>query len=159
MDILEQGVIDKGLVVPSSSCLYETPKIFQDGVVQPDGDLRLSGFRFNDGTALRTREVDIAILFSYDLFHEYPLAFIRLPSRNHSDDIRFAVRIDHDKQISKVAEAQSHKARLFHRIRIFSSQAKFVLQNSHRLRETNPVSAQVRRRFGWIPFEPHAHSV
>ena len=72
MDILTQSVVDKGLVVPSARCVHETPKIFQDGVVQPNGDLRLSRLRFNNSTALRTREVDIAVFFSYDLFHRVP---------------------------------------------------------------------------------------
>src|SRR2546426_5996490 len=72
MDIFKQGVVDKGLVVPPSRCVYETPKIFQDGVVQANGDLRLFRLRFNDGTALRAREVDIAVFFSYDLFHRVP---------------------------------------------------------------------------------------
>jgi hypothetical protein len=72
MDTLKQGVVDKGLVVPSPRCVYETAKILQDGVVQPDGNLRLSRLRFNDGTALRTREVDIAVFISYDLLHKVP---------------------------------------------------------------------------------------
>jgi hypothetical protein len=80
MDILKQGVVDKGLVVPSPRCVYETPKIFQDGVVQSNGDLRLSRLRFNDGTALGTREVDIAVFFSYDLFHRVPSG-VGLPSK------------------------------------------------------------------------------
>jgi hypothetical protein len=54
MDILKQGVVDKSLVVSSPRCVYETPKIFQDGVVQSNGDLRLSRLRFNDGAALCT---------------------------------------------------------------------------------------------------------
>ena len=33
MDILKQGVVDKGLVVSSTRCVYETPKIFENGVV------------------------------------------------------------------------------------------------------------------------------
>jgi hypothetical protein len=64
MDILKQSVVDKGLVVPSSRCVHETPKILQDRIVQPDGYLRLSRLRLNDGTALRTREVDIAVFIS-----------------------------------------------------------------------------------------------
>jgi hypothetical protein len=52
--MFKQGIVDKGLVVPSARYVHETPKIFQDGVVQPNGDLRLSQLRFNDGTALCT---------------------------------------------------------------------------------------------------------
>ena len=60
MDILKQGVVDKGLVVPSPRCVHETPKILQNRIVQPDGYLRLSRLRLNDGTALRTREVEMS---------------------------------------------------------------------------------------------------
>lgn len=42
MDIIKQSVVDKGLIVSSPRSVHEIPKIFQDGVVQPDGNLSLS---------------------------------------------------------------------------------------------------------------------
>ena len=54
---------------------------------------------------------------------------------------RFTVHVNHHEQISKIAEAQSHKAWLFHGIGIFTGQGEFVLQYCNCLSETDPVSA------------------
>src|SRR5207245_8818714 len=64
VDVLKQCVVDERLVVPSTGLVHESPEVLQYRVIQPNRSLCLARFRLYDGTTLRAREVDVAVLLS-----------------------------------------------------------------------------------------------
>ena len=80
LDECEQGVIHQCLIAPSAGSFDLGAKVFDYGVVNSNGDFRFPWFARNDGTALGTGEVNIAVRFSGDLFHTASFA-VCLPSK------------------------------------------------------------------------------
>src|SRR5881397_2235725 len=72
VDVLEQRVVDQCLVVSTTGPIYCSPKELDRLVVEANRDLRLPWLGLHDGSALRAREIDVAILLSYGLFHRLP---------------------------------------------------------------------------------------
>jgi hypothetical protein len=69
VNVLEQGIVDQGLVVPTPGLVYLVSKILEHGIAQSNGDLGLSGFRPDDGATFGSREIDVSIPLSRDLPH------------------------------------------------------------------------------------------
>jgi hypothetical protein len=79
VNVLEQRVLDQGLVVPTASLVYLISEILQYGARQPNGDLRLSRFRFDEGATPGVGEVDVAISLSYGFLHNESSGVWRSP--------------------------------------------------------------------------------
>lgn len=66
-----------------------------------------------------------------------------------------------EKELGRAAHAQKKKALFTCKVRfVVKLDSGFVVENRSRLLERNPVFAEVRRSFGWIPIKRyHLYSV
>ncbi len=69
MNVLEQGIVDQGLIVSTPSFVHLISEVFQYGIGQSNGDLRLPGSRFDDSAPLGARKLDVAITLTCGFLH------------------------------------------------------------------------------------------
>lgn len=93
---------------------------------------------------------------------ESALASGGFASRNDADKrIAGALTMTDEKTLGRAAYAQEKKALFICRVRfVVELDTGFVAEDRSRLLKRNPMFAEVRRSFGWIPIKrDHLHSV
>ena len=88
-----------------------------------------------------------------------PLGLIGLPCRDQTNDVRLAIRVDHDQERAGRIDTKSDTALLTLRVRIFPSQRKVVLKNRHGVSKTNAMILPIRFSFFGLPLVSHVPSV
>jgi len=63
------AVVDQAVVVATACLVYQVLKVLEHRSVESDRNLRFAGLQPDHRTALRAREVDVALPLSHDPFH------------------------------------------------------------------------------------------
>ena len=69
------------------------------------------------------------------------------------------MRVDHDQEISRVAQAESHEALFPRGERVFSRESEVIGENGGGFGKADSVRLEIRCRLGRVPLVSHLASV
>ena len=159
MHILQERVVDQGLVIPAPSLLHEAAKVLQDAVVETIEILVLPGSGGTTGPRLACVKSISRYGAAAVFFIAYPLPSIGCLRRDDADDIWLTIGVDRHQQVPETTHAQCDEALLAFTFRVFARQGEVIFEHGHGFGETDPMCGQIRFGFGGVPFILHVLNV